>query len=88
MNSWVFSKELSINYCALIGNWNANLNYIDKFNLYFQVTPPSWIHIYSTYKHIKHKAIQMRRNVMRNVIHTKSIYFVSNKIFTLYKMSF
>ena len=42
--------------------------------------------IYSTYKHIKHKAIKMRRNVIlhaiRNVIHTKSIYFVSNTILT------
>ena len=41
-------------------------------------------HIYSrpTYKHIKYKAIKMRRNVIRhvirNVIHTKNIYFVSN----------
>ena len=38
-------------------------------------------HIYSTYKHIKYKAIQMRRNVIRhvirNVIHTKSRPYIS-----------
>ena len=41
--------------------------------------------LYSTYKHIKYKAIKMRRNVIRhvirNVVHTKSIlYFISNTI--------
>ena len=45
-------------------------------------TPPSWIHIYSTYKHIKYKAIKMRRYVTRNVTHTKSISFVSSTILT------
>ena len=45
-------------------------------------------HIYCTYKHIKYKAIQMRRNVIRHdghVIHTQSIYFVNNTILTYIK---
>ena len=38
---------------------------------------------HTQYKHIKYKAIQMRRYMTRNVMHTKSIFFVSDTILTL-----
>ena len=71
-------------------NNNNNIIIINKFN---GNSTELDSHIYSTYKHIKYKAIKMRRNVIRhvirhmirNVIHTQSISFVSNTILTYIK---
>ena len=64
----------------IINKFNGNSNELDSHN-YIQYIGPTSI--------IKYKAIKTRRNVIShvicNVIHTKSIYFVSNTILTYIK---
>ena len=76
--AWVhlpFTRILFI-IIIIINKFNGNSTELDS-------------HIHSTYKHIKYKAIKMRRNmirhVIRKVIHTHSIAFVSNTILTYIK---
>ncbi len=72
----LLGAKLIIIIIIIINKFNGNSTELDS-------------HIYSTYRHIKYKAIKMRRNVIRhvirNVIHTKSIYFVSSTILTYIK---
>ena len=72
----------SILICSTVSCNNNNNIIINKFIC--NSTELDSHRVYNTHKHNKYKALQMRRYVTRNLIHTKSISFVSNTILTLY----